>query len=110
MKTPRGLAGGLPQWSSGSVSARQVGGHQFDPWSGKMLHAAEQLGPWSPATEALTSKAGAPTSMRSLRTTTREKLGQQRRLSTTEEKLVTLEKNKRGSTGLEILEILHECL
>ena len=76
----------------------------------RMPHAAEQLGPWAPATEALTPEACAPVSMRSPRTATREKLGQQRRLSTAEEKLITLERNRRGSTGLEILEILHEYL
>ena len=33
----------LPWWSSGWTSACQCGGHRFDPWSGKIPQAAEQL-------------------------------------------------------------------
>ena len=42
---------GLPWWRSGWESACQCRGHGFEPWSGKILHAAEQLGPWATATE-----------------------------------------------------------
>ena len=36
---------GLPWWRSGSESACQCRGHGFKPWSGKIPHDAEQLGP-----------------------------------------------------------------
>ena len=36
---------GLPWWRSGWESACRCGGHGFEPWSGKIPHAAEQLGP-----------------------------------------------------------------
>ena len=42
---------GLPWWRSGWESACQWGGHGFKPWSGKIPHAAEQLGPWATTTE-----------------------------------------------------------
>ena len=42
---------GLPQWCSGWESARQCRGHGFEPWSGKIPHAAEQLAPWATITE-----------------------------------------------------------
>ena len=42
---------GLPWWRSGWESARQCRGHGFEPWSGKIPHAAEQLGPWATITE-----------------------------------------------------------
>ena len=35
---------GLPWWHSGWESACQCRGHEFEPWSGKIPHAAEQLG------------------------------------------------------------------
>ena len=35
---------GVPWWRSGWESACQCGGHGFEPWSGKIPHAAEQLG------------------------------------------------------------------
>ena len=38
-------AWGLPWWRSGRESACQCRGHGFEPWSGKIPHAAEQLGP-----------------------------------------------------------------
>ena len=44
-------AWGLPWWRSGWESACQCRGHGFEPWSGKIPHAAEQLGPWATATE-----------------------------------------------------------
>ena len=42
---------GLPWWRSGWESACQCRGHGFEPWSGKIPHAAEQLGPWATTTE-----------------------------------------------------------
>ena len=38
---------GLPWWCSGWESACQCRGHEFEPWSGRIPHAAEQLGPWA---------------------------------------------------------------
>ena len=42
---------GLPWWRSGWESACQCRGHGFEPWSVKIPHAAEQLGPWTTTTE-----------------------------------------------------------
>ena len=42
---------GLPWWRSGWESACQCRGHGFEHWSGKIPHAAEQLGPWATITE-----------------------------------------------------------
>ena len=42
---------GLPWWRSGWESACQCRGHGFKPQSGKIPHAAEQLGPWATITE-----------------------------------------------------------
>ena len=42
---------GLPWWRSGWESACQFRGHGFEPWSGKIPHATEQLGPWATITE-----------------------------------------------------------
>ena len=42
---------GLPWWHSGWESACQCRGHGFEPWSGKIPHAAEQLGPWATTAE-----------------------------------------------------------
>ena len=42
---------GLPWWCSGWESACQCRGHGFEPWSGKIPHAAEQLSPWATITE-----------------------------------------------------------
>ena len=42
---------GLPWWCSGWESACQCRGHELEPWSGKIPHAAEQLGPWATTTE-----------------------------------------------------------
>ena len=42
---------GLPWWRSGWEPACQYKGHGFEPWSGKIPHAAEQLGPWATTTE-----------------------------------------------------------
>ena len=44
---------GLPWWCSGWESACQCRRHGFEPWSGKIPHAAEQLGPWATITEPL---------------------------------------------------------
>ena len=45
------LMHGLPWWRSGWESACQCRGHGFEPWSGKIPHAEEQLGPWATTTE-----------------------------------------------------------
>ena len=42
---------GLPWWRSGWESACQCREHGFEPWSGKIPHAVEQLGPWATITE-----------------------------------------------------------
>ena len=42
---------GLPWWRGGWESACQCRRHGFEPWSGKIPHAAEQLGPWATTTE-----------------------------------------------------------
>ena len=50
---------GLPWWRSGWESACQCRTHGFEPWSGKIPHATEQLGPWATITEpALRNKRG----------------------------------------------------
>ena len=41
----------LPWWRSGWESACQCRGHGFEPWSGKIPHAAERLGPWATIAE-----------------------------------------------------------
>ena len=45
--------GGLPWWRSGGESACQCRGHGFEPWSGSIPHASEQLGPRATTTEPL---------------------------------------------------------
>ena len=55
---------GLPWWCSGWESACQCRGHGFEPWSGRIPHAVEQLGPWATTTE--------PACIWSLCSTTRE--------------------------------------
>ena len=42
---------GLPWWHSGWESACQCRGHRFEPWPGKIPHAAEQLSPCATTTE-----------------------------------------------------------
>ena len=42
---------GLPWWCSAWESACQCRGHGFEPWSGKIPRATEQLGPWATTTE-----------------------------------------------------------
>ena len=51
-ESPRQKVGwGLRWWRSGWESACQCRGHGFEPWSGRIPHAAEQLGPWATTTE-----------------------------------------------------------
>ena len=47
----KNVSHGLPWWRSGWESACQCRGHGFEPWSGRIPHAAEQLGPWATTTE-----------------------------------------------------------
>ena len=47
----KSLISGLPWWHSGWESACQCRGRGFEPWSGKIPHATEQLGPWATITE-----------------------------------------------------------
>ena len=54
---------GLPWWYSGQKSTCLFWGQGFDPWSGKIPHIEEQLGPCS---------TGEATAMRSPCTTPRE--------------------------------------
>ena len=42
---------GLPWWYTGWESACQCRGREFDPWSGKIAHASEQLSLWATPTE-----------------------------------------------------------
>ena len=42
---------GLPWWLSGKESACQCKGYEFDPWSGKIPHATEQLSQYATTTE-----------------------------------------------------------
>ena len=42
---------GLPRWHSGWESAWECRGHGFEPWSGKIPHATEQLSPCATTTE-----------------------------------------------------------
>ena len=41
----------FPWWCSGWESACQCRGHGFEPWSGKIPHAMEQLSPGTTTTE-----------------------------------------------------------
>ena len=49
--TIRSTLQGLPWWCSGWESACQCSGHGFEPWSGRIPHATEQLGLWATITE-----------------------------------------------------------
>ena len=42
---------GLPWWRSGWESACWCRGRGFEPWSGRIPRAVEQLGPWATTTE-----------------------------------------------------------
>ena len=60
------MSRGLPWWRSGWESAFQCRGHGFEPWSGKITHAAEQLSPYATTTElALQSPRATTTEARS---------------------------------------------
>ena len=50
-KKKKKMGSGLPWWRSGWESACQCRGHGFEPWSGKIPHAAGQLGPCATTTE-----------------------------------------------------------
>ena len=45
------IVGGYPWWSSGWESTSQHKGHKFDPCSGKIPYASEQLSPFATTTE-----------------------------------------------------------
>ena len=45
------MAGGFPGGAVVKNLPANAGGHGFDPWSGKIPHAAEQLSPCATATE-----------------------------------------------------------
>ena len=47
LKSCAKLLSGLPWWRSGWESACRCGGRGFEPWSGRIPHAAERLGPWA---------------------------------------------------------------
>ena len=75
MKTHRHR--GLPWRFSGKELIWGCRRHRFDPWSGKIPHAAEQLSPYAAATEAprrrsLGSTAREATAVRSLHSPTRD--------------------------------------
>ena len=55
---------GLLWWLSGKEFACQCRRHVFDPWSGKILHATEQLKPGSHNYWALTLQLLKPTRSR----------------------------------------------
>ena len=42
---------GLFWWLSGKESTSHCRRHRFDPWSGKIPHAVEQISPCAPTTE-----------------------------------------------------------
>ena len=54
-------AGGLPWWLSGKESTCQCRRHWFDPWAGKIPHAAEQLSPCAITTETVLYSPGTAT-------------------------------------------------
>ena len=49
---------GLPRYSSGWESTCQGRGHEFDPWSRKILHPIEQLNPCATTIEICVRRAG----------------------------------------------------
>ena len=49
---------GLLWWSSGKEPACQCRRHGFNPWSGKIPRAMEQLSPWTTTTEAWALEPG----------------------------------------------------
>ena len=52
---------GPPRWLSGKESTCQCRRHRFDPWSGRIPHAAGQLSPCATTTESLCPRAHRPT-------------------------------------------------
>ena len=52
-------SGGLPWWHSGWESTCQCRGHGFEPWSGRIPYAAQQLSPCATTTEACAPRARA---------------------------------------------------
>ena len=63
--SPLKLSGRLPWWSSGKDSACEHRGHRFNPWSGKIPHAMEQLSVCATTTEpALYSLEATPAETR----------------------------------------------
>ena len=96
---------GLPWWRSGWESACQCRGHGFEPWSGKIPHAMEQLGPWATTTEPVRLEPVLPTReaaiVRGPRTAMKsgphlpqleKALAQKRRPNTAKNKLINLKK------------------
>ena len=51
-KLYKNISLGIPWWASGNESTNQCKGHGFDPWSGKVPPATEQLSPGAMTTEA----------------------------------------------------------
>ena len=49
---------GLPWWLSGKEFTCQCRRHGFDPWSGKIPHAARQLSPGTTVTEPVLRARG----------------------------------------------------
>ena len=47
----RNVTAGLPWWLSGKESTCQCRRHGFDPWSGKIARAVEQLSPCATTAE-----------------------------------------------------------
>jgi len=52
---------GLPWWLGGKESTCQCRRHGFDPWSGNILHVAEQLSPYATTTEPVFDSQGTVT-------------------------------------------------
>ena len=52
---------GLPWWLSGKESTCQCRRHRFDPWSGKIPHAVEQLSSWATTLEPVLQSWGITT-------------------------------------------------
>ena len=49
---------GLPWWLSGKEPTCRCRRHRFDPWSGKIPHAVEQLSPRATITETVLESPG----------------------------------------------------
>ena len=50
---------GPPSWPSGKETTSQCRRHEFDPWSGKIPHAQEQLSPCTTTFEVHAPRARA---------------------------------------------------